>query len=159
MQGSGFVYGRKKEPSLCGGEGAQDGFVVRGFSVFREGVVGGISDDDVVEELNVDGVAGAFQGFGRTDVGFTGTGIIGRMIVGENDAAGSEENRISQNLFVIDGRLGKAAFGQTHSLDNRILAGKIENPTFLMIQILHHRIEVERRQVGIGDGNILTNRD
>ena len=145
MQGSGFVYGRKKAPSLCGGEGAQDGFVVRGFPVFREGVVGGIGDDDVVEELNVDG--------------FAGTGVVGRMIVGEDDAAGSEENRISQNLFVVDGRLGKAAFGQTHSLDNRILAGKIENPAFLMIQILHHRKEVERRQVGIGDGNILTNRD
>lgn len=45
--------GRKHnyKPSLCCSEGFEDGFVIFGFMLLLEGIVRGIGDDDVVEEV------------------------------------------------------------------------------------------------------------
>ena len=107
--------------------------LVLGF--FCEGIVGFIREDDVIEERDVEDVAGLAELVRLVDVGHARGGSSARVVVEEDDRCGVAHHRFLDDAPVVDlGRLdgsdcnhllGQRKIGRVEKEDSRLLVVEV----------------------------------
>ncbi len=102
---------------------------------FCEGIVGFIREDDVIEERDVEDVAGLAELVRLVDVGHARSGSSARVVVEEDDRCGVRQLRFLDDPPVID--LGRLDGTDGNHLLGQGLVGSIEeeDPGLLVIEI------------------------
>ena len=103
-------------------------------SFFSEGIEGFIREDDVIEKLDIEDVAGSLEPLRLVDVGGTRNSRPARVVVEEDDRGGVRHERLFDDPAVVDrGRLERP--DGDHLLGQREL-GRIEEeePGLLVIE-------------------------
>lgn len=98
-----------------------------------------MSDDDVVQDLNAENLAGLAEPAGDVLVIARRFGVPGRMVVGDDDCSGSVEHRVAEHLARRYERVVDRPDGHGRGRDESVLDVEVEGYGVLAVKILQQR--------------------
>lgn len=112
------------------------------------GVGVGVAEDDVVEELDLDGVGGGGELAGDLEVGGAGLRVAGGVVVGDDDAGGGASDGFAEDFARVAEAGGGGAGGGFDALDEAEFGVEAEDPEFLDFEACGMGVEVTGDEVG-----------